>query len=76
MKITMTIQEMDFILDVLMKQLKDKSEKNVNKLNRQKQTITKFVKSFDAFYEEADTFPESQKDEIRCEIDPWLILEG
>lgn len=76
MKLKLTIEEMDFILDTLMQKLKDDSEKNVNIAERKRIILTRFIKSFDAFYDEAYTFPESQRNEIRCEIDPWLILEG
>lgn len=76
MKLNLTIEELDFIVDTLMKKLKDDSEKNINLANRKREIITRFIKSFDAFYDEAYTFPESQRNEIRCEIDPWLILEG
>lgn len=76
MKLNLTIEELDFILDTLMKKLKDDSEKNINVANRQNEIITRFIKSFDAFYDEAYTFPESQMGEIRCEIDPWLIIDG
>lgn len=76
MKLNLTIEELDFILHTLMKKLKDDSEKNINVANRQHEIITMFIKSFDAFYDEAYTFPESQRNEIRCEIDPWLIIDG
>ena len=71
----MSIPEMDCVIDALMNKLKDDSEKNVNVRERRNQAIRKFIKCFDAFYDEADTFIKQYPNKIKCEIDPWLVLE-
>lgn len=72
MKSSFTIQEMDFILHILMQKYKNSKDEHKRKCLR------KFIKSFDSFYAEADEFTDKQKvrGEVLCEIDPWLITEG
>ena len=66
-----TIEEIDTILNILLSKYKATPDEKL------KQTIRKFIRSFDNFYSSAAEFDNKTIEDIRCELisDIYMVFE-